>query len=168
MEEERKFIERRKLLKRYAAGERDFAGLRISSSYLSGEDLREINLSGADLTAIDLSGVNLSYANLSGAKMLCVNLTNANLSYANLRGVDLSGADCIGADFSNANLIDAILTAAVFDGANLYGTAIGGSAKFIKTDFRGAKNFPPLGEGVFVYKTFWEDGDFFKGPEWIE
>ncbi|WP_414512725.1 pentapeptide repeat-containing protein [Nostoc sp. PCC 9305] len=168
MKDERKFIERRKLLKRYAAGERDFAGIRISSRGLDGEDLREIDLSEADLIGVDLSGSNLSHANLSGAKMLCVNLTNANLSYANLRGVDLSGADCIGTDFSNASLNDAILTAAIFDGANLYRAAIGGTAKFIKTDFRGAKNFPPLGEGVLVCKTFWEDGDFFKGPDWIE
>ncbi|WP_392535147.1 pentapeptide repeat-containing protein [Nostoc sp. C117] len=168
MEDERKFIDRRKLLKRYAAGERDFAGLRISSSGLDGEDLREIDFSGADLIGVDLSGSNLSHAILRGAKMLCVNLTNANLSYANLRGVDLSGADCIDTDFSNANLNDAILTAAIFDGANLYRAVIGGTAKFIKTDFRGAKNFPPLGEGVLVCKTFREDGSFFKGPDWIE
>lgn len=168
MEDGIKYLERRKLLKRYAAGERDFAGIRISSSGLEGEDLREINLSGADLTAVNLSGVNLSYANLSGAKMLCVNLTNANLSYANLRGVDLSGADCIGTDFSNASLNDAILTAVKFEGANLYMAAIGGNAKFIKSDFRGAKNFPPLGEGVLVYQTFREDGSFFQGPDWIE
>ncbi|BAZ17757.1 pentapeptide repeat protein [Calothrix sp. NIES-4071] len=168
MEEGIKLLNRRKLLKRYAAGERDFAGIRISSSGLDGEDLRCINLSGADLTGINFSGANLSHANLIGAKMLCVNLTNANLSYANLRGADLSGADCIETDFSNASLNNAILTAALFEGANLYQAAIGGNARLIGTDFRGAKNFPPLGEGVLVCKTFWEDGSFFKGPDWIE
>lgn len=168
MEDERKYIDSRSFLKRYAAGERDFAGIAISSSGLYGEDLREIDLSEADLTAVDLSGSNLSHANLSGAKMLCVNLTNANLSYANLRSVDLSGADCTGADLSNTNLNDAILTAATFNGANLYRASIGGNAKFIKTDFRGAKNFPGIGEGVLVYKTFRDDGSFFEGPDWTE
>ncbi|MGB3652572.1 MAG: pentapeptide repeat-containing protein [Rivularia sp. (in: cyanobacteria)] len=168
MEDERKLIVSRKLIKRYAVGERDFSGIRICSSRLDGEDLQEIDLSEADLTGVDLTGTNLSHANLSGAKMLCVNLTNTNLSYANLRGVDLSGADCTGADFSNTNLNDAILTAATFDGANLYMAAIGGNAKFIKTDFRGAKNFPCLGEGVLVYKTFRDDGSFFEGPDWTE
>jgi uncharacterized protein YjbI with pentapeptide repeats len=161
-------LESQKLLERYAVGERDFSGVICSGIFLDGEDLREINLSGADLIGVDLSGSNLSHAILRETKMLCVNLTNANLSYANLQGVDLSGANCIGTDFSNANLIDAILTAAVFDGANLYRAAIGGTAKFIKTDFRGAKNFPPLGEGILVYQTFREDGSFFKGPDWIE
>ncbi|MEH1873476.1 pentapeptide repeat-containing protein [Nostoc sp.] len=58
MEDSIKFINRRKLLKRYADGERDFAGIRISSSGLDGEDLREIDLSGADLIGVDLSGSN--------------------------------------------------------------------------------------------------------------
>ena len=65
-----KYLERRKLLKRYAAGERDFAGIIISSSGLDGEDLREIDLSGAELIGVDLSGSNLSHANLSRAKVL--------------------------------------------------------------------------------------------------
>jgi uncharacterized protein YjbI with pentapeptide repeats len=168
MSDKKEYLEARKLLKRYAAGERNFAGVTFSSSMLDGKDLQEINLSEADLTGVNFSGSNLSHANLSGAKMLCVNLTNTNLSYANLRGVDLSGANCIETDFSNAILTDAILTAAVFDGANLYRTAIGGNAKMIKTDFRGAKNFPPLGEGILVYKTWREDGSFFEGPNWIE
>ncbi|MDY6902725.1 MAG: pentapeptide repeat-containing protein [Cyanobacteriota bacterium] len=168
MDDGRELITRRKLLKRYAAGERDFAGMRISSSGLDGEDLQEIDLNEADLIGVNLTTTNLSGADLSGAKMHCVNLTNANLSYGNLQGVDLSGANCTGADFSNCNLVDAIFTAANFDGANLYRTAIGGDAKLIKTDFTGAKNFPGIGEGVLVYKTFWEDGSFFEGPDWYE
>jgi uncharacterized protein YjbI with pentapeptide repeats len=168
MDDGRKLITSRKLLKRYAAGERDFAGMRISSSMLDGEDLQEIDLNDADLIGVNLTNTNLSGADLSGAKMLCVNLTNANLSYANLRGVDLSGADCTETDLSHCNLVDAILTAATFKGANLYRAAIGGNAKLIKTDFTGATNFPGIGEGVLVHKTFWDDGSFFEGPDWYE
>ena len=55
MEDRRENINSRKLLKRYAAGERDFAGIRFSASALDGVDLREIDLSEADLIRVDLS-----------------------------------------------------------------------------------------------------------------
>ncbi|MEH1851791.1 MAG: pentapeptide repeat-containing protein [Nostoc sp.] len=58
----RENINSRKLLKRYAAGERNFAGIRFSVSALDGVDLREIDLSEADLIGVDLSGSNLSHA----------------------------------------------------------------------------------------------------------
>lgn len=50
------------LLERYAAGERDFAGVDLYGVDLSNAVLTEINLDRADL-----SGVNFSGANLSGA-----------------------------------------------------------------------------------------------------
>ncbi|WP_414620536.1 hypothetical protein [Calothrix sp. CCY 0018] len=43
MDDGRKLISGEKLLKRYASGERDFAGLRISASKLDGQDFREID-----------------------------------------------------------------------------------------------------------------------------
>jgi uncharacterized protein YjbI with pentapeptide repeats len=43
------------LLKRYAAGDRDFQGAKLSYAYLLGEDLSEINLSGAIMWWINLS-----------------------------------------------------------------------------------------------------------------
>lgn len=168
MDIKREVIKSQELLKRYAAGDRNFAGIRFREMSLREVDLREIDLSWSEFIGVDLSGTNLSHANLIGVKLLCVNLSKANLSYANLRWADLTGADCIGTDFSNANLSDAILTAVKFDGADLYRTAIGGDAILIVTDFRGAKNFPPIGQGTLVCKAFWDDGSFFKGPEWVE
>ncbi|MEH2072933.1 MAG: pentapeptide repeat-containing protein [Nostoc sp.] len=83
----------KELLRRYAAGERDFSGVDLKGANLSGvsrsfdvdayaepyrqgitSDLSRINLSGADLTQTDLRGVNLEGANLSNA-----NLTRADL-----------------------------------------------------------------------------------------
>ncbi|MEH2236669.1 pentapeptide repeat-containing protein [Nostoc sp.] len=63
------------LLRRYAAGERNFAGIELRNSVnstdlfpnLEGADLRKINLRGASLYRVNLSGANLSSADLSGA-----------------------------------------------------------------------------------------------------
>ena len=60
------------LLKRYAAGERDFFGVKLSDSDLSKTDLSEVCLSEADLSETDLGytyliQAHLRSANLSGA-----------------------------------------------------------------------------------------------------
>ena len=80
------------LLKRYAAGERNF-----TKAYLN-----EANLYGANLKKIDLSGAYLVGADLRGA-----NLINADLSEANLSHAHLGKADLRGANLSEANLQDA-------------------------------------------------------------
>ncbi|ADI64200.1 hypothetical protein Aazo_2197 ['Nostoc azollae' 0708] len=38
----------------------------------------------------------------------------------------------------------------------------------IATDFRAAQNFSSTGQGSLVCKTFWADGEFFSGPNWLE
>jgi uncharacterized protein YjbI with pentapeptide repeats len=73
----------------FAAGERDFHGIDLSSGCLSGLNLRSANLSRANLRH-----TNLRWADLRGA----------DLSWADLRGADLSWADLEGADLSSANL----------------------------------------------------------------
>ena len=79
-----KYMEKRTFLSRYAAGERNFEGIKVLDTALSGIDLSGINLSKANLSAFDLSGANLSSADLRRIKML-----GANLSGANLQGADL-------------------------------------------------------------------------------
>jgi uncharacterized protein YjbI with pentapeptide repeats len=69
------------VLKRYAAGERNFRqadwrGISLPKANLSGVDLSGAHLSNADLSGSDLSNANLNWAGLKGA----------NLSRANLRG----------------------------------------------------------------------------------
>ena len=96
------------LLRRYAAGERDFANFDLSgillgrryadelikqyqteeNTRLGGVNLRGINLSGANLEganleAVDFMGANLSGANLTGAILEVARLNEANLSIAN-------------------------------------------------------------------------------------
>ena len=106
------------LIRRYAAGERDFAG----------SDLRGADLSEADLRGIDLSRANLREADLSGADLSDVSLYRADLSGAKLCGTRLRGADLRaaklggsgpakpvgfgGASFANAQLIYAVLKGA--------------------------------------------------------
>ena len=137
------------LLRRYAAGERNFinANLRcallnscslseanLSWAKLSWANLSESNLSRADLTAADLSEANLSGANLSQTSLVRTNLTKANLSLADLRGADLSKAclsetnlsqaDLRGANLSLADLRGADLSEASLSGANVTGAKL--------------------------------------------
>ena len=100
------------LLKRYAAGERNFAG--VDLSYNSEEGLRVailrgINLSEAILDCINIIGVDMSYSNLSRGRIdACwledVNLTGANLREARFIEASISGADLTGADLTGADL----------------------------------------------------------------
>ncbi|HEY9845921.1 MAG TPA: pentapeptide repeat-containing protein [Candidatus Caenarcaniphilales bacterium] len=58
-------MNRDEILRRYAAGERDFHRTNLSGANLSG-----VNLSGVNLSGANLSGANLSGANLSGMQKL--------------------------------------------------------------------------------------------------
>ncbi|MEG4069944.1 pentapeptide repeat-containing protein [Microcoleus sp. Pol11C2] len=76
------------LLNHYQTGKRDFSGI-----YLSDTDL-----SGANFTCANLSGANLSNTDLSGANFTCANFTCANLWKTDLSGANLSGADLCDTD----------------------------------------------------------------------
>lgn len=176
MTAERKLIEEGTLLRKYAAGERNFTNLSFCTMYMKDADLRDINLSGSDLMGVDLSGTNFRNANLTGANLSATNLTDVNLTHANLRNVDLSGATCTRTDFSHACLVRSTLTAAIFNEANFYGVSIGVGDSItmnteivlIANDFRGATNLFALNPGTFLFRTFWEDGRFFDEPTWME
>ncbi|MEH2167491.1 MAG: pentapeptide repeat-containing protein [Nostoc sp.] len=51
------------LLQRYAAGERDFPGVRLRGVFLDRAELREINLTRDDLSGSDLSGASFQVSN---------------------------------------------------------------------------------------------------------
>ena len=130
------------LLKRYAAGERNFINANLRCAMLNARNLSEINLSwaklswanlsganlsGANLMVADLSEANLSGANLSQTSLARTNLTRANLNLANLRGADLSKACLSEANLTQADLRGANLSLADLRGANLDQASLSGA-----------------------------------------
>ena len=55
------------LLRRYAAGERDFRGVNLRGQSFKGQDLSGCDFSGADIRSADFTGATLCGANFSGA-----------------------------------------------------------------------------------------------------
>lgn len=135
------------LLRRYAAGERNFANANLRCAVLCEEKLSQCNLtyvklnfanlsrvnfSGVDLTSADLSDASLNGANLSQASLYRTLLIRTNLSEANLRGANLFKADlnnaCLHrADLTGANLMNADLRGAILDEATLTGANLTGA-----------------------------------------
>lgn len=97
------------LLKKYAAGERDFSGVDLTEANLSRANLSGVNFSNAILSIANLSGTNLSEANLTGAKLNVARMSGANLTKAKLNGAILNVANLVRANLSGAELIQATL-----------------------------------------------------------
>ncbi len=106
-------MNKKELLKAYAAGRRDFTGVDLSGADLRGAVLSRADLFGADLSCAKLSSANLYGAILNGANLTGTDLRSADLSCANLIDATLSGADLTGADLSEAWLQGVDLTGAV-------------------------------------------------------
>jgi len=116
-------IDAEELLRRYAAGERDFSGVNLWGANLSGCNLTDIKLEKAELSRTNLSGANLQnanldqadleYADLSGANLQGVILWDANLSSTKVQNANFESADCRGAslltNLSQTNLTGADL-----------------------------------------------------------
>ena len=137
-------MDRVELLKRYAAGERDFTGADLRNGDLSNCDLRGVKLVRAQLRGANLSGANLQGADFSGASLEVnmdglprVNLKKANLSDSRFDGANLSAALLQGASLRNARFTQAYLGATDFAGADLVGA-----------DFTGA-TFGGIGRTIF-------------------
>ena len=81
-----------RLLKQYAAGERNFRKEDLNNANLFEADLQGINLAQASLVAADLRGANLTRANLTEADLRDSCLIEADLRSANLTGANLEGA----------------------------------------------------------------------------
>ncbi|PSB05673.1 hypothetical protein C7B62_24665 [Pleurocapsa sp. CCALA 161] len=114
-------MNKEELLRRYAAGERDFTGVDLSEVKLIDADLSFTIMDRAYLMFADLSGANMEGVRLEEAVLREANLTGAILidaiffqtyfGNANLSYVDLTGADLSESSFDNANLSHADLTA---------------------------------------------------------
>src|SRR5919199_1164249 len=112
------------LLKKYAAGERNFAGINLTEANLSGVNLSGANLKGANLSVANLSGANLSKTNLTGAKLNIARLSGAHLGGANLTDADLNVAYLVRVDLKRATLPGAKLAQANLRGAHLSGACL--------------------------------------------
>ena len=175
------------LLRRYAAGERDFERVKIYSpiggrvtnplvnANLSGVNLRfakfsdpymmGCNLSRADLTGAKLSacleGANLSYSNLTGADLYRTILHDADLSYANLTGAemynDLRKTNLTGAILRNTNLEEVLFQYTNLTGADLTG-AIFGNGTLLHTNLTDAITEGVDWSGVRFDHTLMPDG----------
>ena len=133
----------REIIKKYAAGERDFCGfnlseLNLSAANLSGANLSEANLSVANLSGANLSGTNLSRAKLNVARLSGANLSQANLTQASLNVTNLIRTDLKQADLTQATLIRAELIRAELSRANLKEANLSG-ADLREAALRGAK-----------------------------
>jgi uncharacterized protein YjbI with pentapeptide repeats len=147
-------MEAKELLRRYAAGERDFSGVVLNHfTNLAGARLPEINLSGATLPE-KMQGIDFYRANLFNARLGDTDMRGANLREANMEGAALENTNLCGADLTKANmrrvcgrtlywgaqmrcvdLTDAELIQSSFEGADL-GEAILTDANFEETNLR--------------------------------
>ena len=112
------------LLRRYAAGERDFSGAHLDGADLIGADLIGANFSDADFFGADLSDATVSRADLGRATLTATRLVGANLnstdlSSADLRGANLFSTTLLAANLSSADLRGATLRDATLRDANL-------------------------------------------------
>jgi uncharacterized protein YjbI with pentapeptide repeats len=158
------------LLRRYAAGERNFPLIRIEDMecVLEGADLRGINLMGSHLHhapwwSIDLSGACLLATDFAGTWMNGTDLSDADLTGACLRGTNLTNANLSNCILKGANLREAILW-----NANLRGAVLDG-AILADAKFTGAKYFTinQYMTGILFWNTTMPDGTVIEGPTYI-
>lgn len=107
------------LLRKYEAGERDFAGIDLSFTDLSHLNLKGVNFSRAILEGVNLSRTNLKFADFSGAHLEGADLTGADLFNAKLRRAKLNDAQLVEAFLDSADLTDANLLGANLSDADL-------------------------------------------------
>ncbi len=108
------------LLRRYAAGCRDFQGILIEYGDLSGVELQNIDLGGARFSYVNLSSIKLWDCDLGAEFSYCnlrdVNIESCRLSYARFFDCDLRGANTRICNF----------TCTAFTRVNLQGAKLGG------------------------------------------
>ena len=131
-------MEGEELLRRYAAGERDFSWVDSidADEELRGVVLRDINLSGVDLLA-DFTDADLSGANLVGCTLDCY-----------FDNTKLVGSNLFAADVELCSFEEAIL-----DGANLRGIR-GGEINFEDASFINADLSSPPPSDLTVRGTY--------------
>ena len=138
---------REELLDKYLGGERDFSGIDLKGSNLSGCDLRVCDLRGSNLSGCDLSGCNLRVCDLRGSNLSGSDLSGCNLSGCNLKWSNLSWSNLSGCNLSGCNLAgsiglpfaDCAWSGHGERGRRLLGVVIGGEVRLFCGCFRGTK-----------------------------
>ncbi len=116
-------------LRRYADGERDFFGIKLTKADLSrvnwddpnsvGQTITGANFSEEDLSSTDFRANDMRACAFSASKLVGCQFDGANLTQAFFRDADLSNASFIGAKLLGADLSEANVTGADFTGADL-------------------------------------------------
>ncbi|MEG4445305.1 pentapeptide repeat-containing protein [Microcoleus sp. AT9_B5] len=106
------------LLDRYAACERNFAGIRVWGGKLDGAILSNANFSGAVLRT-SMIGTDFTRSYLIGAELIQVNLRNAILQYTSLHGATLAQSILSRADLTHARLARTQLDETLMENTNL-------------------------------------------------
>jgi len=108
------------LLERYASGERNFAGIRVSEFRdLQGAILSNANFCGAVLEG-SMIGTDFSRSYLIGAELAEVSLEKALLQHTRLDGATLAQSILSGADLTHARLVRAELDETLVQKTNFY------------------------------------------------
>ncbi len=155
---ERRIIDGEELRSRYAAGERNFAGVNLRGANISGSDPWNDNYRGADLSGINLSGADLSNSNLAGADLTDADLSNANLIRANLTLCNLTRTNLSGANLTKACLSATELVDTNLSGADLLSAEIS-QTQLVNTNLSGAKHLSNVDwTGTRVNNLVLEDG----------
>ena len=120
-------VDTEELLRRYAAGERDFSGIQLTSSHdnsrsIKNADLRHINLRGAILSCIRIDNTDLRGADLRGTQMVRSRLTQVDLSEADLRFASLTHMKWLDVNLTNATLMQANLMRSHLQADLIYST----------------------------------------------
>lgn len=145
-----KVLDAQELLKRYAAGERDFRDIILHRVDLSGVNLRSINLCGAHFSHVNLQGATLEGNDLS-AHFICCDMRDSQLICPD---IDYKGRA--------PKLICSDLRFAKLWWFEWCG------ARHIGNNYQGATGIHDAsGEGfAFIHNTTWIGGSFVAGPTW--
>ncbi|WP_449419155.1 pentapeptide repeat-containing protein [Phormidium nigroviride] len=127
--------------RRYADGQREFAGI----------VLHRVNLEGANLPNLNLSYSHFSYVNLRNAILEPFNLRSARIIYCDLRGANLKNGD-----FTNTRFIRSDLRE-----AQLSGEAT--CTSFIEVSFQGGVFLCGGQSPPFCYNVILPDGEYLAG-----
>ena len=131
------------LLRRYAAGERDFVGIKLKNIDLRSIDLSGSNFTNARITNVIFNGVNLSKAILIGTQIDSTNfilntIEGANLSQSDMFGVFIEKTNLKRCKIEGSSFIECTFEKVDMEEAIVRNNLWGDTTRLIGTNLRGA------------------------------